>query len=111
MRDLATAKGFGSFSTRSVAHVWARALKKVRKAWELAQAGKRTPKPWPLPDDARPYDLRHSFGTLVLAETGDLEATATLMRHATLQQTRRYTQAAAAERARRAVARVNQRAS
>jgi integrase len=108
-KALAKASAFGTFNTRSVAYVWNRALKKMRKAWEKEQAGKRTPKPWPLADDARPYDLRHSFGTLMLSETGDLEGTATLMRHATLQQTRRYTQAAAALRAQNAIRVVNGR--
>lgn len=106
-KALAKARAFGTFNTRSVAYVWARAVKRTRKSWEKEQAERKTPKPWPIADDARPYDLRHSFGTLVLAETGDLEATANLLRHATLQQTRRYTQAAAAVRTQRAVAAVN----
>jgi integrase len=107
LKALAKAQGFGPFSTRSVAYVWARALKKMRRAWEARQLGKRTPKPWPLAEDARPYDLRHSFGTLVLAETGDLEATARLLRHSTLQTTRRYIQAAAALRTQKAIAQLN----
>jgi len=92
-----------------VAYVWRRALKKMKTQWAKDQEKKRTPKPWPLLGDAWPYDLRHSFGTLVLSETGDLQGTAMLLRHATLQQTRRYTQAAGAARARRAIAMINAR--
>ncbi len=106
-RAFAKANAWGNFSTRSLAYVWARAVKKMKRKWEADQAKKRTPAPWPLAADVRPYDLRHSFGTLILAETGDLEGTANLLRHATLQQTRRYTQAASAVRARLAIAQVN----
>ena len=109
LKALAKAGAFGTFNTRSVSYVWGGAVTKMRQAWESDQATKRTPKPWPLPENVRPYDLRHSFGTLILATTGDLEATANLMRHSTLQQTRRYAQAASALRAARAVAAVNTR--
>jgi integrase len=106
-KALAQAKAWGAFSTRSLAKVWNGSVTRTKVAWEAAEAKKRTPKPWPLVNDARPYDLRHTFGTLILAETGDLEATAMLLRHAGLQQTRRYAQAAAQLRARRATLAVN----
>lgn len=43
----------------------------------------------------------------MLVETGDLEATATQMRHKNLNTTRRYTKAAASLRAARAIATLN----
>lgn len=43
---------------------------------------------------ARPYDLRHTFGTFVFRMTGDLHATQEMMRHADQKTTKRYTRAA-----------------
>jgi len=110
LKALAKANAWGPFSTRSLAKVWKGAVKRTKRAWETEEVRKRTPRPWPLPDDTRPYDLRHTFGALILSETGDLEATAMLLRHSTLHQTRRYTQAATLRRAREAVTRLNRRA-
>lgn len=42
----------------------------------------------------RPYDLRHSFGTVVLQATGDQHAVAKLLGHSELKTTDRYTLAA-----------------
>jgi integrase len=59
-----------------------------------------------LPDDARPYDLRHSFLTEVYRNSGDPFAVSELGLHATLQQTARYTKGALSERATKAIAAV-----
>lgn len=56
-----------------------------------------------LPEQTRPYDLRHSFLTETLRETGDLHAVSELAMHATLEQTKRYTRGAASERATKAI--------
>lgn len=106
-KALVHAGGLGPFSTRSLAYCWRRAVEREKAVWMASEATKRRPRPWPLPDDVRAYDLRHSFGTAILVVTGDLEATATLMRHANINTTRRYIQAAANIRARRAVQQVN----
>jgi integrase len=45
-------------------------------------------------EGARPYDLRHSFGTEVLLSTGSMQATQLLMMHSKDTLTRRYTLAA-----------------
>src|SRR6185503_16153028 len=42
------------------------------------------------PEDLRPYDLRHSFGTEMLRRTGNLETTAEMLDHSTTRMTRRY---------------------
>ncbi len=106
-KALVKAGGLGPFSTRSLAYAWRRAVNRARDAWTAQEATKARPKPWPLSDDVRAYDLRHSFGTAVLVATGDLEATATLMRHANINTTRRYAQAAANIRAQQAVKALN----
>jgi len=59
-----------------------------------------------LSDDARPYDLRHSFLTEVYRSTGDPFAVAELGIHATIQQTARYAKGAVTERATKAIAAV-----
>jgi hypothetical protein len=47
-----------------------------------------------VPDSIRPYDLRHSFGTLGYAETGDIRATQELLGHSRIELTERYALAA-----------------
>lgn len=56
-----------------------------------------------LPENARPYDLRHSFLTEIYRQTGDLYAVSELGMHATLEQTARYAKGAATERATKAI--------
>ncbi len=57
-----------------------------RRLWEqVRQAGKRIGEP-----NVRPYDLRHSFATLMYEATGDLSTTAHLLGHTNTQTTRRY---------------------
>lgn len=107
-RALITANALGHFNTRSLAQAWRRAVDRTKAAWEAKEATKKHPRPWPLPADARAYDLRHTFGTVAILETeGDLEAVATLMRHANINTTRRYLQAASQQRARSAVQALN----
>lgn len=106
-RALAKANGLGKFSTRSLAHCWRRAINREKRAWMAAEAKKPRPRPWPLDDDVRAYDLRHSFGTWSLAVGGDLSATAHQLRHRNLNTTRRYAKAAAAMRAELAVDKMN----
>lgn len=107
-RALVQANGLGPFSTRSLAHCWSRAITRERKKWIEAEAKRARPRPWPLGDDVRAYDLRHSFGTWSLAVGGDLSATAHQLRHRNLNTTGRYAKAAAALRAELAVAKMNQ---
>lgn len=59
-----------------------------------------------LPENARPYDLRHSFLTELYRQTGDLYAVSELGMHATLEQTARYAKGAISERATKAIAAV-----
>lgn len=107
-RALVRAGGLGHFSTRSLAYCWTRAIERTKAAWDAEQAKKPRPKPWPLPDDVRAYDMRHTFGTVALIENdGDLEAVANLMRHANINTTRRYAQHASDIRARATVRKLN----
>lgn len=101
-RQFAAAQAFGPFSTRSASKSWARALRKVRAAWVAKHGAKGAP--WPVPDDARPYDLRHSFGTAVMRRRRDSHAVAALLMHSNLQTTRRYLQGMVDESSREAVA-------
>lgn len=94
-RALAAAGGLGPFSTRSVAKSWNRAVQKVRAAWEEEHAPDGSA--WPLPDDVRPYDLRHSYGTALMRRTRDVKAVADALMHATLAMTPRYLQALVTE--------------
>jgi integrase len=56
--------------------------------------------------DVTPYQLRHSFGTLVAGTTGDERAVQTLLQHADVRTTHRYTEATADPRAAAALAKV-----
>jgi integrase len=89
------AECFGPFSSRAAARVWRRAITRTRKAWE-----KEHQRPWPLADDVRAYDLRHSFGTELLLATGDLKLVGDMLLHSSLSTTARYTLAAVEPRLR-----------
>lgn len=71
------ADAWGAFTTAPMARMW-----KV-----VALAAK-------LPAGVVPYDLRHSFGTAIYRETGDLKVTKELLGHASIAMTERYTLAA-----------------
>ena len=106
-RALNKAGGLGTFSTRSLAACWRRAVNRAKRDWEAQEAKRSQPRPWPIHEHDRAYDLRHSFGTWLMVETGDLQATADMLRHRNLNTTRRYTRQAAEKRTAQAVQRLN----
>lgn len=71
-KDFHRLKLYGPFAYRSLRHTWDRAAK---KAGALG---------------ARPYDLRHSYGTLVYRATGSREAVQQLLQHASWDTSARY---------------------
>lgn len=78
---------WGAFSTSSM-------RMSFRRAAERVVANKKTAKAIRAElADATPYQLRHSFGTLIAGITGDDRAVQTLMLHADIRQTHRYTSA------------------
>lgn len=93
---------FGPFTARRLARTWARAIVRAKQTWAKQKRGA-----WPLADDARPYDLRHSYGTILQEQTGDLQATADMLMHASLSTTRRYTKGAVTPRMSAAVEKLN----
>lgn len=99
LRDFVKAKAFGPFSARSMATTWRVAVTAARARWEREHARRRPPVPWPAPDNVRPYDLRHSVGTQVYLETGDIRAAQAILRHRQLSTAERYTQAGVSARA------------
>ena len=62
------------------------------------------------PIQIRPYDLRHTFGTMLAERLTDERAIQELMLHSRAEQTRRYTEAATAKRVADAVAIFRKRA-
>lgn len=84
----------GPYDARSANRTFMRAVNKVRAKWEASQRAAEHHVPWPLPDNVRAYDLRHSFATAVLRESKNLKAVAEMLLHASLDQSRRYTLAA-----------------
>lgn len=54
-------------------------------------------------EEARPYDLRHSYATFVLEQTQNLKTTQELMRHRSSKTTKRYARAAIAPHLRAAI--------
>lgn len=80
----------GPYDTRGPAKTWQRALAKAKRAWETDP--KTKDQPWPAPEDARPYDVRHSFASAVMRRTRNLHAVASLLMHSSLTTTRRYLQ-------------------
>ena len=72
MQAFIAAKAGGKFSRDS-----------LRQAWQRACANAKVPR-------SRVYDLRHAFGTAVLAQTGDIQATQRLLNHADPRTTERY---------------------
>lgn len=109
LRAFLAADAFGAFSTRSMARTWTLAVAAARATWDREQAGTRRPAPWPVHADARPYDLRHSLGTAVYLETGDIRAAQEILRHRQIATTLRYTHAGVSERAERAKAALERR--
>ncbi len=87
MREFENTDAWGKFASAPMARMWKKAATDVG-----------------LPEDVRPYDLRHSFGTAVYQATGDVRVTKDLLGHASLSMTERYTLAAIPERQRAAIA-------
>jgi len=99
LRAFVAANAFGPFDARSMARVWRHAVTAARDAWETEHADQAEPPPWPVADDARPYDLRHSVGTATYLATGDIRAAQAILRHRQLSTTERYMQAGISARA------------
>lgn len=111
LQAMVQAKAFGRYSNDSVGASWHRACCVVIA--EQIAAGE-TPLPHRILEDGtvrprvRVYDLRHSFGTLALALSGDKAGVQRLLLHADGRQTDRYTVAAVSERASQVAAQVGQ---
>lgn len=87
-------KCWGHFSRSYMAKQWREAVAAIKQRWKG---------PWPLPDGARAYDVRHSFLARMLELTGDYHAVNELAQHSTMNQTRRYTQGATSARVKAAI--------
>lgn len=59
--------------------------------------------------DAKPYDLRHTFGTFVAAQTKDDTVAQTLLGHRSMMTTQRYTRASVPDRVAAVVAKTHKR--
>jgi len=104
---------WGPFSTSSARKSFALAARKARRTLAAAYARRTIDRA-----EARrlrlellsvtPYQLRHSFLTLIAATTQDDRAVQTLAQHADIRQTHRYTKATADPRAAAALAKVAQ---
>lgn len=105
LRDFVAAKAWGRFSTRSMSTSWNGAIIRARAAWEADPAHRG--EPWPVHADARPYDLRHSMGTAIYLETGDIRAAQAILRHRQGSTTDRYTRAGVPRRVGAAIAALN----
>lgn len=88
LREFQRVNAFGPFQN----------LQLVRMFWSAATRAGVT-----LPDDARPYDLRHSFLTEVARGGADIRDIAHLGMHATLEQAGRYIKGAGSDRATKAI--------
>lgn len=97
-RAFVAANAWGPFSHRAMAHSFTRAIVHAKAQWATDHPGT----PWPAPHDVRPYDLRHSWATLVYRTSRDLRATAELLLHADMRTTSRYAAAAVTDTARAA---------
>ena len=63
----------------------------TRKSFKVAAEAAGRP-------DLRPYDLRHSMGTAIYLETGDIRAAQAILRHRQISTTLRYTHAGVSAR-------------
>lgn len=103
-----------SFSRQSMNKTWQRTIKRTKAQLEAQAVDTGDTAPLEafeqnIPEGCRPYDLRHSFLSEALRQTGDLAAVGELAQHANLQTTKRYTEGAVSDRARAAVAAMSQR--
>jgi integrase len=97
LERFAAANAFGAFSTHALYQSWVRACKRLLKRQDLTEEQRR------VLQTARPYDLRHTFGTFVLQQTQNLKTTQELLRHRSSKTTKRYVRAAVADHLRAAV--------
>jgi integrase len=88
---MADTHAWGPYSASSVRKSFARACAKVKG--ELVKEGVPVGQAGVL-DTLRPYDLRHSFATVALRQSGNLRGVSRLLLHADLRTTLRYTEAA-----------------
>lgn len=95
--QFSAANAFGTFSTHALYQSWVRACKRLKKRDDLTDDQRR------ILNIARPYDLRHTFGTFVLQQTQSLSTTKELMRHRSSKTTKRYVRAAVAPHLRAAI--------
>jgi len=98
--DLDRLNGWGRFASRGTSPSWHRAWRKAN-ATRTAEAKRRGVKPTLIPP-CRPYDLRHTFGTL-LAMDHDIQTVAALL-DCTIETALRYTRAAVPKKMRAAIA-------
>lgn len=89
LKAFVAADAWGEFSTSGMHKSFRLAL----AAENASRARKKLP-----PIEARPYDLRHTFGTEAAKRLTDERALQELMLHSSPAQTRRYTEAATSDR-------------
>lgn len=87
LKAMAAVGAWGPIPSSTRLIVWRRAVAKVRADHP----------DWGIPEDARPYDLRHSFAEVVYRATHDLALTQGLLGHADQRTTRRYASGAIPE--------------
>ena len=78
---------WGTFSRDAMRHSFARACRRVEQTFKQEGVGVDL-------RGVRPYDLRHSYATAILAATGDMRTTQRLMLHGDPRTTERYARAA-----------------
>lgn len=95
-----------TWSNASMGQTWRRGIKRARKLAIAAEDETLVGELDALPPRCKPYDLRHSFGSEIYRQTGDLAATAELMQHRDLETTKRYTKGAVSSRVTAAIAKL-----
>lgn len=98
LRAFVAGQAFGTWSPQSARKSWKRACEAAMAHDDTTDAERV------ILLNARAYDLRHSFGTLVFQSTGNLHTTGELLDHRSTKTTRRYALAAIPAHLRAAVA-------
>lgn len=98
LRAFFAGQAAGRYSTGAAARCFHRAVKAVKNRY--AEKGWALP---PLPENLRPYDLRHTFLTRAFRHSKDIRAVQELALHANPDMTERYMVGAVAENVRGAV--------
>lgn len=93
------AAGRGPFSASSLRKSFRIAVQRARARWEAAESRaakyhRRPVRPWPVPADVRPYDVRHAFAFRAIMATGDVFAVKELLLHEDIKTTLQYLDAA-----------------